>query len=207
MSIHKINTSRASVLAVALTLLLAACGGGGGGGSGGSSTPAVVQTGILTDAVVSGVAYATASRSGLTDANGRYNYLPGETVTFSIGDIVLGSALAGPVITPLMLAGASDVNDQQVTNIVRLLLTLDADGNPNNGIQISDAVRMAASGVTIEFDVPAADFSADPIVVAFVAAASGAALVDSGTAQTHLSNTLASTWGLMEWGTGQWSAN
>ena len=205
---RKFKIIRRSGMAAALGLLLVACGGGGGG-SGGSTTPAAVQTGVFTDAVVSGVSYSTASRSGLTDDGGRFNYLPGEMVTFSIGGIVLGSALAGPVVTPLTLVGTTDVTNQQVINIVRLLMTVDADGNPGNGIQITEATRLAASGITIEFNVPVADFASAPAVVAFVASAdtSNIALVDGATAQTHLSNTLASTWGLMEWGTGQWSAN
>lgn len=202
------NTLTASVLGVILT----ACGGGGGsgGGGGGSTTPDPVLTGVLTDAVVSGVAYATETHSGFTNANGQYEYEAGETVTFSIGGIQLGTVAAGPVITPLTLAGATDVTDQQVTNIVRLLLTLDADGNPDNGIEISAATRMAASGISIDFDVPVADFSSDPVVAALIVAAdtTSTALVDGTSAQNHLSETLASTWGLMNWGDGSsWSAN
>ena len=208
----KINLSvfRNTISAGLLGLFLTACGGGGGGDSSGTSpTPGPVLTGVLTDAVVSGVTYSTATRSGVTNGGGEYEYIAGEMVTFSIGGIQLGTVLAGPIITPLTLAGTSDPADQHVINIVRLLMTLDFDGNPDNGIQITAATRAAAAGVSIDFDIPVADFTADAGVVAFVSAAdtTNTALVDSGTAQNHIVNTLASTWGLMEWGVGQWSGN
>lgn len=197
--------------ALLVSLLLVACSGGGGGDSkpGVTPTPGPLLTGVLTDAVVSGVFYQTETQSGLTNDNGQYNYEAGETVTFSIGDTRLGTVVAGPVITPLTLAGATDVTDQQVTNIVRLLMTLDVDGNPDNGITITENTRDAANGVTIDFNVPTMDFTNDPEVTALIAGAetSRTALVDSGVAQLHLANTLASTWGLMQWGTGQWSSN
>jgi len=194
-----------------LSVLLVGCGGGGGGGEdpGNNPAPAPVLTGVLTDAVVSGVSYSTPTHSGTTSATGQFSYEAGETITFFIGDIQLGSVLAGPVITPLTLVGTSDPNNQQVINIVRLLLTLDFDGDPANGIAITAATRAAATGISIDFNMPTADFASDATVIALVAAAqtSNTALVDSAVAQTHLANTLASTWGLMEWGVGHWSAN
>lgn len=208
----KIYSIQKLIFAGVVSVVLSACGGGGGGG-GTTTTPTPSLTGVFTDSVVSGIAYSTETRSGFTDANGEYDYVAGETATFSIGDIVLGSAPAGPVVTPLTLVGTSDITDPQVTNIVSLLMTLDADGNPDNGIEITMATRTAAMGVTIDFNVPTADFAADATVAALIAAAdtTSVALVDSGTAQTHLSNTIASSWGLMEWssevGGGRWSVN
>ena len=185
---------------------LVACGGGSGSGS---TTPLATKQGVFVDSVVSGVAYSTQSKSGVTDANGNYDYVEGETVTFSIGGIVLGTATAGPVVTPLSLvSGATDATDPTVTNIVKLLLTLDADGNPDNGIEINQATVTAAAGVNINFSVSEAQFDTNTDVVNFVTAATGSpALVDATTAQTHFTATLNSSWGTMAWGTGQWSAN
>jgi len=199
-------------LLITTGLGLSACSGG----SDSNTPPAPTTTltiikGVFVDAVVSGVAYSTETQSGFTDANGNYDYVEGETVTFSIGGIVLGSATAGPVVTPLTLvSGATDATDPTVTNIVKLLLTLDADGNPDNGIEITSATTTAATGVTISFDVPVASFQTNTTVLALVSAANttNTGLVDTTTAQTHFASTLASSWGVMAWGTtGQWSAN
>jgi hypothetical protein len=191
--------------------MLAGCGGGGGGENdpGTNMAPATVLTGVLADSVVSGVSYSTPTQSGLTNTNGQFNYIAGEQVAFSIGDIQLGSVNGGEVITPLTLAGTSDAGDQQVINIVRLLMTLDLDGDASNGIVITASTRSAAIGININFDVTPSDFGNDPAVTNLITSAetSSSALVDSGAAQLHLANTLASTWGLMEWGTGQWSVN
>jgi hypothetical protein len=139
------------------TLVLVACGGGGGGGG----SPAVA-TGQFTDSPVKGLQYRTVSQSGDTGANGEFRYLPGETVTFFVGDITLGSALGGAKITPFDLAGitpptlvpSSDqttVAFDQAINLAIFLQTLDADGNPDNGIEIPAQIRTMARGVTLDF--------------------------------------------------------
>ncbi|MEB3733367.1 hypothetical protein ULF88_02705 [Halopseudomonas pachastrellae] len=48
------------------------------------------------------------------------------------------------VLTPLDLAGSTDINDPVVINIARLLQTLDEDGNPDNGIVIPELATTAA---------------------------------------------------------------
>ncbi|HEC17942.1 MAG TPA: esterase-like activity of phytase family protein, partial [Gammaproteobacteria bacterium] len=174
----------------ASVFLLSACGGGGGSGGGGA-TPVTSSTGVFQDSVVGGLHYETATRSGTTNALGEYDYLPGETVTFSIGGNVLGSAAAGPVVTPLSLvSGAADATDPVVTNIVRLLLTLDDDGDPSNGINIPAATATAAASLTVDFSVP--DISTEAGVSTLLAAIpSTPVLADSATAQTHFAATLA----------------
>ncbi|NHQ85512.1 DUF1566 domain-containing protein [Iodobacter sp. HSC-16F04] len=96
-----------------------------------------IKTGRLQN--ISGLDYDTPSQHGRTTANGEYQYLEGENVTFRIGALELGKVAAGAAITPLTLAG-SEVGAHK---IMQLLLTLDEDDNGNNGIQIaaSDAAR------------------------------------------------------------------
>ena len=53
---------------------LTACGGGGS-----SSSEPSTHTGVLIDSPVSGVSYATATHSGVTDERGRFQYEQGET--------------------------------------------------------------------------------------------------------------------------------
>lgn len=127
---------------------LAGCGGGGGGVA--SSTPpppplAVVgaNSGTLTDAPIQGVAYSTSSGvTGTTDANGRYAYNAGDTVTFKLGSLTLGAVPATGIISPIQLA-AGDATKLQ--NILVLVQSLDSDGNPSNGITISAASAAAVT--------------------------------------------------------------
>ena len=211
MSSLLINILRSTFFAGAF-LALAACGGGGGGGSdyGPKPAPVTTQQGYFIDSAVGGLNYS-ASPSGLegiTDAAGEYDYEPGDTLTFSIGNIVLGSAPAAGYITPLDLvdgAGA-DTSNQQVVNISRLLMTLDADGNPDNGIEIPDGV--AAAALLLEGDDAELNFIGDDFVTAAQEMITGLTadligeglpyteapnLVTSVAAQTHLDESLVNT--------------
>lgn len=162
-----------------LTLALTACLSGGGGGGGGDSA-AAGKTGRLIDSAVAGVSYSTAQFSGTTNADGEYLYQDGETVTFRIGDIVFPAVTAKGVLTPLDLAGSTDINDPVVINIARLLQTLDEDGNPDNGILIPELNTTAA----LDFNLPVADFAAA------VQVALGITLISQADALAHLQNEL-----------------
>lgn len=130
-------------LPLALAATLAACGGGSSPGAGSGPT----QVATFIDSPVEGLAFKTASRSGLTDRHGNFPYTRGETVTFSIGNMVLGSVTpTGNKVTPLQLVpGAANASDARVTRILRTLQTLDSDGNLENGIQITAWAREVAS--------------------------------------------------------------
>jgi len=101
------------------------------------------------------VNYQTPTQSGATDANGTFSYLPGETVTFSIGGVQLGAVPGTAKISLFTLAGltppASEVALRRelersqrratplvrVMNLARLLIALDTDSNPDNGIDVN----------------------------------------------------------------------
>jgi hypothetical protein len=165
--------------AVLLSLsVISACGGGG------RDAP-TVQTGVFVDAPVAGLRYATVSQAGLTDGSGTFRYLPGEVVQFRIGDILLGAADGKAVVTPFELIPGADArlpirdNPPGVTNIARLLATLDADHDPRNGFTISEAARTRAAGVQLNFNQSIEQFAANGgpahqyIVAAAPAAANG----------------------------------
>ena len=118
--------------------------------------PADVQTGVLLlgDAGIAGVAYETASLIGITDEAGRFSYGDGEEVTFSIGDIVIGTAQGADFVTPVDLAGATDFESLGVINRIQFLLTLDDDDDPENGVVLSPAMRAAACGLPPAFAPP-----------------------------------------------------
>lgn len=136
------------LLALFLSLVVVA-----GCGSGGSET--APSSGIFVDSHVSGINYQTEGFTGLTNASGNFNYYSGRTVTFSIGSLTLGSATGADTLTPLsIVAGAANSSDQRVNNILILLQTLDADGDLNNGIQITDGIWsiVSAQAASINFN-------------------------------------------------------
>jgi hypothetical protein len=146
-------------------LLLVACGGGGGGGD----NPAVA-TGQFTGGPVKGLQYRTASQSGETGASGEFRYLPGEAVTFFVGDITVGAAAGAAKVSPFDLAGVAppatvpnsseaSVAFDQAINLAIFLQTLDADGDPANGIEIPAQIRALASGSTLDFKLARDKFS------------------------------------------------
>jgi hypothetical protein len=190
-----------------LLLTLTACGGSGGGDGTTATATETVSTGVFIDSAVEGLQYETATQSGTTNSLGEYDYLAGETVTFSIGGIVLGSTIAGPVVTPLSLVpDATSATNPVVTNIVRLLLSLDSDGDTDNGITISSEVTTAANDLAVDFSV--ADLSADDGITNLLNNLPTLTLVSESVAQNHFNQTLAvqakSTWGSLQWGSSQW---
>lgn len=130
----------------ALAVMLAACGGDSS--SDVYIPPEKSETGVFTDSAVAGIFYRTESRSGFTNALGEYQYQPGETVTFSIGGTELPPVPATGRITPADMA--VDGQPDTVTNILRLLQTLDDDGNPDNGINIPESAHTTLTGTALD---------------------------------------------------------
>lgn len=197
------------ILAVSIaTLLLSACGGGGDDTDNPPPKTVAPSIGVFLDSAVSGLQYKTTTYSGITNSAGEYEYLPGETIIFSVGGVILGSALASPITTPISLVpGAAGASNPVVTNIVRLLLTLDENGIPSDGIHITAESTLAAANQSVDFT--SADFAVDPGVTRLLAALpSSPSLVDATTAQTHFASTLStqSKWGNMTWGGGTWKS-
>lgn len=127
-------------------LLLAMYGCSGSDSAPTTTTTTTAVSGLFLDAEVEGLTFTTDSGiTGQTDANGTYNYLPGEQVSFSVGGVNIGTVDGAPKCTPFDFAAAS-------TNIARFLQSLDADGDPTNGIDIVDA-NTALAGTTITSDV------------------------------------------------------
>jgi hypothetical protein len=152
------------------SILLLAITGCGGSSSEEPPTPAptapTVQTGIFVDSAVYGIGYRTESGDGFTNKEGEFNYISGDTVTFFIGNFDFPSATASSVVTILDIANTDDYNDNRVRNIARLLQTLDKDGNPDNGIEITDAAHENAS--VVDLTIPTEDFEAAQEVIDFI---------------------------------------
>lgn len=144
---------------ILIPFLLTACGGGGGG---------------HTDSVVMGMTFTTATQSGTTDSDGRFTYKAGETITFSIGDIVIGETVAAKSdMTPVDLIPGVILYDKanqlikmlnssrltperlaffKLTNTLVFLQSLDDDAFPGNGITIAAGIADLLTGVTLDFE-------------------------------------------------------
>ncbi len=94
--------------------------------------------------------------TGTTDEKGVYKYNHGDTVEFKLGSLIIGKVKGTPIVTPMELAGDSSTRLQ---NLLVLLQSLDADGNPENGISIP-AGTAAAISASIDLDSDPAVFAA-----------------------------------------------
>src|SRR5690606_2201341 len=128
-----------TLLCIALAGLLSACGGSDDNSSTPPASNIGTQTGVLTDAVISGVRYVTSSgATGFTNDNGEFNFNEGETVKFYIGDVQLGDEIeAKERVTPLDLAETENAR----INLMVFLQSLDGEGDHSDGIQISDDTK------------------------------------------------------------------
>jgi predicted actin-binding protein len=163
---------------------------------------ALANTGHFVDSPVQGLDYQTNTISGVTDDAGTFYFWDGETISFFIADLLLGTAPAKTLMTPLdLIKGATDVSNPAVTNICRLLLSLDVDGNPDNGITISDAIKSELEGRSINFNQSTGDFGNNPDVLALLDTLNQLgvftdnevrSLCSAAEAQDHLTETLLS---------------
>ena len=117
---------------------------------------------LVGEAGIEGVEYQTETQSGVTDKDGRFRFLFGETVTFSIGRIMIGDITLTSGVSPILtivdlVGGAANETDPTAINICRFLMTLDDDGNPDNGITIGALVRRFAT-MTVNFSLSPEEF-------------------------------------------------
>ncbi|USD36168.1 MULTISPECIES: hypothetical protein [Ferrimonas] len=133
---------------VAAMVALAGCG------SDSDSSPAPVEpelyTGVFLDSPVAGLSYATGTQQGVTNAAGEFVYQQGEQVNFSLGATEFPVVNAAAEVTPLTLFATEDATTPAVVNTLRLLQSLDSDGDPDNGITIAEAVAQAMPSVTLD---------------------------------------------------------
>lgn len=155
-------------------LLLAGCGGGGGGDNPPQET---VSSGTFQGGSVIGLQYRTPTRQGATDSSGTFRYLTGETVTFSIGAVELGSVPGASTVTLFTLVGVTPPTTElelrrelkratnavtpfvRATNMARLLLVLDVDNNASNGVDLRGRDG-ALANITVNFNSPVRPFAA-----------------------------------------------
>jgi secreted PhoX family phosphatase len=151
---------RIKVLTAAIisSLLLTACNDG-------SSSASSSQTGVLSDSYVKGVTYSAApsGKSGTTGANGEFEYQAGDTVTFKLGSVTLGSvAMANAALSqdgghvmvrPKDLAGVTDETDEKALAVAQLIQTAAAALPGDTRIDVSgNAAKFSAAGTVDSLD-------------------------------------------------------
>jgi len=161
----------------------------------------VIADGQLIDGPVEGVQFESGSVRGITGPNGEFRFEEGNTIRFFIGDIALGQPVpAKTLMTPIDLVPGGDLTDPEVTNIARLLQSLDAV--PGDGrITIPGSILASASashpviGATLEHldfaDNEAFANSGSQLVATLTENfAFTATLVDADTARRHMQASL-----------------
>jgi hypothetical protein len=176
---------------LSLLMLLSACGGGGNGGNNPSEEVNNTddnKAGVFKDSIVTGLNYKCGDKTGITNSNGEF-YCSSDVIAFSVGSVILGTANYSPLISPLDLVNSGGTRTREVQNIARFLLMLDHDGNPDNGIVISDEVRAIAeywSQIDFNSTLEISDYISD------VASVDNTphSLPDGDTASAHLEDSL-----------------
>lgn len=143
-----------------LAFFLHGCGGGDDDDGGNlQPEPQEPQSGVLFPGPVANADYrtATGSQSGVTNDKGEFSFQPGVTTTFSIGDLDFPAVPAASIITPMDMAHTPDISNTKVINMVRLLMTLDQDSKPENGITITDTAKAVATQA--DFELSKAEFA------------------------------------------------
>lgn len=177
--------------AAAMAVAIAGCGGGGGDDE--------TLAGRFGGPAVENLRYETDSQSGRTDATGGFRYRAGERVRFFVGDIALGSAPAAAMIDPFTLAGmdaaptasmdlvregqrlrrawrSQGTRFEVATNLAVFLQSIDADGDPANGVAVPEALHVLAAGRTLRFDTLTLEFASQPPLRRLMADARAAGL-------------------------------
>jgi hypothetical protein len=161
-------------------------------------------TGVFIDLPVQGLDYESrdgagaVTQSGTTNGSGEFLYQAGDAVSFSLagGTIDLGTATGQSFLTPADLVGAMSPvpADKWRTfrNILRLIQTMDADGDPNNGISLPNisaqtVTALFPNGIDLsDFDVDEAEFGQDPELRTLVSQVTNTAnLIDGATAEQN----------------------
>ncbi|MBE9526641.1 MAG: hypothetical protein IME94_06665, partial [Proteobacteria bacterium] len=154
--------------------------------SGGDSE---TMTAVLIDGVVEGVEYSTSSGlHGFTDENGGYSFHEGDTITFNVGGVELGSvtaeeAMAGQTfLQDIADVDRSDMNDEHLENMATFLQSIDSDSSDN--ILITAETRDALANVTLDLN------TASEAAVQELVESIGGVYVDEAAAMNHVQDML-----------------
>ena len=167
-------------------------------GCGSTTDSEALWASVFADDIVVGMQYESGNRTGLTDETGKFYYKEGETVYFKIGGLPIGQTDSPKALTtPIDLVDAENsfVLHRAVTNICRLLQSLDEDSDPTNGILITKETRdriqaLVDGGLTsVNFDQEDSAFTTE--VLSSGLFGDPADIVSKADANSHFFKTLA----------------
>lgn len=133
-------------------------------GVAGAATQNNILEGKITGTKIANARYVTltadgkVSLSGFTSKDGSFFYRNGETVSFYVGDILLGNTTAKSSVPTAALVEKAK-NKDALSNVLRFLQTIDSDLNSLNGIQISNSTNTAAKNLKVDFDKAMSSFA------------------------------------------------
>ena len=187
----KRNVIGKMICSVFVLLGLSACGGGSS-----STTPdAITATGKFIDAPVEGLKYVSGGHNGFTGASGEFTYEVGQSVTFSVGGVVVGQALGANVVTPIDLvktvaaSGTSvTASTPEVVQIAQFLLT--ASSLTTTGIKIDPAITSACASQSINLS-SASKTNFNPVMSQIAASAGNRTVTTATDAQSHITASMA----------------
>ncbi len=125
-------------------------------------------TGVLAGPI-SGLKFQTPTQAGVTNVRGEFKYRDGETVAFLLGALVLGTVRGAPRVNlaqlvPRVGGNVDKLHDPAVTNLARLIQSLDQDGAIETGVTIAPIVHDLVGSTIINFGQPEAGFASDPMI-------------------------------------------
>jgi len=135
-------------IAVSVATVLVGCGGGG---SSSDDTTSTTGTAYYEDSAIAGADYSCGAQSGVTGSDGSFTFEVGQGCEFKVGDIVLRGVSADELKN-----GARIV--ENTLPVAQFLQSIDVDGDPSNGINITSKVKTALKNAKINH-VPTGDLA------------------------------------------------
>lgn len=169
------NGYKLGLAAVAASMALVGCGSDSS-----SDFSTDIGTSFYIDSAVEGVNYKCGTQEGITEANGKFTFDIGSNCTFNLGAIKLRDVNVEELVDGANLYEKNDA-------LSSVLLGIDADGDPSNGITINADIvdALVEAGIT---EIPDTDV-ADLEVVKTVIVDNGGTYVTLEEAQAHLDET------------------
>ncbi|MCK5293097.1 MAG: Ig-like domain-containing protein, partial [Arcobacteraceae bacterium] len=118
----------------------------------------VVLQGTFIDGAVRGLHYETESGIiGTTGKDGEFSYLEGESITFSVGGVIVGTFDADDIaengfvfLQDVAGVDRANLDDDAVVNMAIFLQSIDTNHNPYDGISIPPSIHKALEDQNID---------------------------------------------------------
>ena len=146
-----LRLSALGIGALTVGLPLVGCGDGSS-----NTTTTAPKTGNFVEVPVQGLGYSSKSYSGITGPSGSFNYSPDEPITFTVGNVIIGTISRVPsdgLVTTYDLVGQSRKSWWNIKSIViaQFLQSIHSDLGVQTFIK-PKYVKDAQGNTTVEFE-------------------------------------------------------